>query len=107
MRRLEREDGNLRRALRTPSPRAAQRIQLEIDVVANELAEGQARLGRLEEIQQPMRITPKLIRDTIEEMSGLLEHAALDTRVAWTAARSTRWPSGRRRATTMLTGRLQ
>lgn len=29
-----------------------------------------------------MRVTPKLIRDTIEEMSGLLDHAALDTRVA-------------------------
>lgn len=29
-----------------------------------------------------MRVTPKLVRDTIGEMTGLLEHAALDTRVA-------------------------
>lgn len=72
--------------------------------MAAELREAQVRLEQLEEIQQPMRITPKLIRDTIDEMSGLLEHAALDTRVAWvrdllsgstsTAARSGRWPSG-------------
>ena len=29
-----------------------------------------------------MPITPALIRETTEEMTGLLEHAALDTRVA-------------------------
>ena len=83
MRRLEHEDANLRRALRSATPRAAERIQLEIETVADELSQGQARLERIEEIQQPMRITPKLIRDTIDEMSGLIEHAGLDTRVAW------------------------
>lgn len=30
-----------------------------------------------------MRITPKPIRETIDEMSGLIQHAGLDTRVAW------------------------
>lgn len=83
MRRLEHEDANLRRALRSATPRAAERIQLEIETVADELSQAQARLERIEEIQQPMRITPKLIRDTIDEMSGLIEHAGLDTRVAW------------------------
>ncbi len=83
VRQLEREDANLRRALRTATPRAAERIQLEIDAVADELSQAKARLNRLDEVQQPMRITPKLIRDTIEEMSGLVEHAGLDTRVAW------------------------
>lgn len=83
VRRLEREDANLRRALRTATPRAAERIQLEVDTVADELSQAKARLDRLEEVQQPMRITPKLIRETIDEMSGLIEHAGLDTRVAW------------------------
>jgi site-specific DNA recombinase len=83
VRQLEREDANLRRALRTATPRAADRIQLEIDAVADEIAEAKARLDRLGEVQQPLRITPKLVRDTIDEMSGLLEHAGIDTRVAW------------------------
>lgn len=83
VRRLEREDANLRRALRTATPRAAERIQLEVGTVAEELSQAKARLGRLEEAQQPMRITPTLIRETVDEMSGLIEHAGLDTRVAW------------------------
>jgi hypothetical protein len=83
VRRHEREDANLRRALRTAGPTAAERIALEIDSVAAEIAQAESRLDQLEEIQQPLRITPKLIRDTIDEMSGLIEHAALDSRVAW------------------------
>ena len=51
--------------------------------MAAELRQAQLRLEQAQEIQQPMRITPKLIGDTIEEVSGLLDHAALDTRVAW------------------------
>jgi hypothetical protein len=111
-------DANLRRALRTATPRAAERIQLEIDTVAHELSQAEARLERLEEVQQPMRITPKLIRDTIDEMSGLIEHAGLDTRVAWgsvtcssgsasTAATSMRWLSGRPPVPRVLTARIQ
>ena len=30
-----------------------------------------------------LRVTPKLVRQTIDEMTGILEHAPLDTRVAW------------------------
>ncbi len=83
MRDLQKQDANLRRALRSARPNAAERITLEIDEVAAELRQAQHRLEQLEEVQQPMSVTPKLIRDTIAEMSGLLEHAALDTRVAW------------------------
>ncbi len=83
VRRLELEDANLRHALRTATSRAAERIQLEMDTVADELAQAKARLERIEEVQQPVRITPKLVRDTIDEMTGLIEHAGLDTRVAW------------------------
>jgi hypothetical protein len=60
----EREDANLRRALRTATPRAAERIQLEVETVADELSEAKARLQRVEEVQQPLRITPKLILTT-------------------------------------------
>ena len=35
---LEQQDANLRRALRTAGPRAAERITLEIEVVSAELA---------------------------------------------------------------------
>ncbi|MFZ0492868.1 MAG: hypothetical protein WAM81_06670 [Acidimicrobiia bacterium] len=45
--------------------------------------EATARLDRAEEVGQSVLVTPKLVSDTIDEMSGLLERAALDTRVAW------------------------
>lgn len=83
VRELGRQDANLRRALRSAGPYAAERITLEINEVAAELRQAQLRLEQLKEVQHPMPITPKLIRDTIEEMMGLLDHAALDTRVAW------------------------
>jgi hypothetical protein len=61
----------------------ADRIALEIDQVTAELRDAQSRLDRVGETGQPMRVTPKLAHDTIDELSGLLEHAALDTRVSW------------------------
>ena len=82
-RELGRQDANLQRALRSAGPYAAERITLQINEVAAELRQAQLRLEQLEEVQHPMRITPKLIRDTIEETAALLDHAALDTRVAW------------------------
>ncbi len=83
VRELERQDTNLRRALRTAGPNAAERISLEIETVAAELRQARLRLDQVDKVLQPMRITPKLVRDTIDDMTGLLEHAALDTRVAW------------------------
>lgn len=62
---------------------AAARMSLEIDEIAAGLRQAQLRLEQLEEVQQPMWVTPRLIRDTIADVSGPLEHAALDTRVAW------------------------
>jgi hypothetical protein len=54
-----------------------------MEAVADELSQASADLERLDEVQEPLRITPKLVRETIDKMSGLLEHAGLDTRVAW------------------------
>jgi hypothetical protein len=37
----------------------------------------------LELRERPLRITKKLVDQTIDEMTGILERAPLDTRVAW------------------------
>jgi hypothetical protein len=54
-----------------------------MEAVSAELAEARARLQDVKRDERPVRITSKLVRETIDEMSGLIEHAGLDTRVAW------------------------
>ena len=83
VRRLEQQDANLRRALRSAGPNAAERIALEIETVATELREATTSLGSTEVTERSLRVTPKLVHQTIDEMTGILEHAPLDTRVAW------------------------
>ena len=56
---------------------------LEIEVVGTELGAATARVGDLERSERPLRITSKLVAETIDDMTGILEHAPLDTRVAW------------------------
>jgi hypothetical protein len=48
-----------------------------------ELREATTSLSIREVTERPLRVTPKLVRQTIDEMTGILEHAPLDTRVAW------------------------
>jgi hypothetical protein len=74
--------GPVRRALRSAGPNAAERITLEIEAVAVELRQATTSLGITEVIERPLRVTPKLVRQTIDEITGILEHAPLDTRVA-------------------------
>jgi len=110
------QDANLRRALRTARPNAAERIALGIDEVAAELRQGAAKL-EIERVQEPMPTTKRFVQQTMDEMTGLIENAALETRVAgcascsigsrWTVARSTPSRFGGRRPTTVLTGRIQ
>lgn len=80
---LERQDANLRRALRTASPAAAERISVELDAVASELAEAKGRAESADREYRPYRITSKLIQELIDQMTGLLDHAPFETRVAW------------------------
>lgn len=80
---LERQDANLRRALRTASPTAAERISLELDAVASELAEAKRCTEALDREYRPYRITSKLIEELIDQMTGLVDHAPFETRVAW------------------------
>jgi hypothetical protein len=80
---LEKQDANLRRALRTARPNAAERIALEIDEVAADLRQATAQMEELERVQEPMPTTKKFVQQTMDEMTGLIENAALDTRVAW------------------------
>lgn len=47
------------------------------------LAGATARLGDVERTERPLRITSKLVGETIRKMTRILEHAPLDTRVAW------------------------
>lgn len=82
VRKLEQEDANLRRALRSAGPRAAERITLEIETVSAERAAATARLNDLELTERPLRITRKMVADTIAQFEGILEHAPLDARVA-------------------------
>jgi hypothetical protein len=67
---------------RTATPRAAERIQLEIGAVADELSPAKAHLERVEEVQRRLRITTKPIRDTIDEIDELIEHAGFGRRIA-------------------------
>ena len=83
VRSLERQDANLRRALRTASVAAADRIPVELDAVAVELGEAKRRAEGIERESRPHRITTKLVRELIGQMTALLDHAPLETRVAW------------------------
>ncbi len=82
VRKLEQEDANLRRALRGAGPRAADRITLEIETVSAELAAATARLNDLRLAERPLRITKKMVDETVAQFQGILERAPLDTRVA-------------------------
>jgi len=42
-----------------------------------------ARIAELDQAERPLRITTKLVRQTIDDMNGILDHAPLATRVAW------------------------
>ena len=79
----EKQDANLRRTLRTAGPNAAERIALEIDQVAAELRQASIQVEELERVQEPMPLTKTFVQQTIDEMTGLVEHAPMDTRVAW------------------------
>ena len=82
VRNLEQQDANLRRALRTAGPRATERITLEIETLGAELEAATARLNDLQLTERPIRITKKLVDDTIAQFEGILERAPLETRVA-------------------------
>ena len=83
IRKLQHEDANLRRALRSAGPKASERIGVELEAVAAELETAKARLAELDQAEQPLRITTKLVKQTIDDMNGILDHAPLATRVAW------------------------
>src|SRR5918992_1374370 len=83
VRSLERQGANLRRALRTASAAAADCISIELDAVAVELADAKRRVESLEADARPYRITTNPIQELIDQMSGLLDHAPLETRFAW------------------------
>ena len=71
------------RALRSAGPRASERINVEIEAVAAELEAAQAKIAELDQAERPLRITTKLVRPTIDDMNGILDHAPLATRVEW------------------------
>ncbi len=83
VRSLERQDANLRHALRTASPFAAGRISLELESVASELREAARISEELQAEMRPYRITRKLVQELLDQMTGLVEHAPIETRVAW------------------------
>ena len=83
VRSLERQDANLRRALRTAAPSAADRITVELDSVADELREATRRVEVFDVEIPPYRITKRLVQELLDQMSGLIEHASLETRAAW------------------------
>ena len=56
--------------------------QLEIETLGAELAAATARLNDLQLPERPIRITKKLVDETIAQFEGILERAPLDTMVA-------------------------
>ena len=83
LRKLQQEDANLRRALRGAGPKASDRIAAELEAVAAELETAQTRLAELDQKERPLRITTKLVQQTIDDVNGILDHAPLATPVAW------------------------
>jgi hypothetical protein len=83
VRQLEREDANLRCALRTAKPSAAERTALEIDEVAAEMRQAVAKRDNLEQVRKPLSTSKRLVQQTMDEKTGLIENSALDTRLAW------------------------
>ena len=51
--------------------------------MAVELGEAKQRAEAIERELRPYRITTKLVQELIDQMAGLLDHAPLETRVAW------------------------
>jgi site-specific DNA recombinase len=80
---LEKQDANLRHALRIAKPNAAERIALEIDKVAAEMRQAVLKRDELEQVRKPLSTSQKFVQQTMDEMTGLIENSALDTRVAW------------------------
>lgn len=74
VRSLERQDANLRRAPRTASAAAAERISVEPEALATDLAD----TTRHAEAAAPVPITTKLAHKPIDQMTGLLDHAPLE-----------------------------
>jgi hypothetical protein len=83
VRSLERQDASLRSALRTAAPSAAERISVELDSVAGELRDAARRADTFDVKVRPYRITKRLVQELFDQMSGLIEHASVETRVAW------------------------
>jgi hypothetical protein len=75
VRTLEQQDANLRRALRRSGPRAAERITFEIETVSAELAAATARLNDLELTERPLRVTERMVDDTVAQFEGILKRA--------------------------------
>ena len=68
--------------MRTTSAAAAERISIELEAVAIELAEAKRRAEAPDREARPYPITTKLIQELIDQMTGLLDHGPLETRVA-------------------------
>jgi hypothetical protein len=55
---------------------------IEIETVSAELVAATARLNDLQLAERPLRITKKIVDETVAQFEGILERAPLDTRVA-------------------------
>ena len=60
---------------------AVERAGANCDVVQDAGISGTHLEGR--QAERPLRITTRLVRHTIDDMNGILDHAPLATRVAW------------------------
>lgn len=83
VRRLEREEGNLRDALRQAKGAAMASVMAELDQVAVELTSARERLSAVSVREKPGRLTDETVRTTLEELRGLIEGANFAERVAW------------------------
>jgi hypothetical protein len=67
---LERQDANLRRALRAARPIAAERIALDIDQFAAEIRQAVAKRDELKQVRKPLSTSKRFAQQTIDEMTG-------------------------------------
>lgn len=58
-------------------------VSNEIDQVAAEIRQAVGKHDDLEQVREPLSTSKTFVRQTMDEMTGLIDNAALDTRVAW------------------------
>jgi hypothetical protein len=83
VRRLEREEANLGGALRMAKGSAVASIIAELEVAGGQLSAARDRLAAVSERKKPVRLTDKMVREAIADLTTMFDGAVFAERVSW------------------------